>query len=131
VKEEFLMSDVALPVPTEVPPVVQRLRDAINEHDLERVVDCFAEDYRNETPVHPSRSFVGAEQVRRNWTQILGGLPDLRAELVHWAAAHRGLSSFATIRADAFPPPTAASASASPGRHDTARPLATCDRKPA
>lgn len=80
-----MMSDVEMPVPTEVPPILQRLQDAINEHDLERVVDCFAADYRNETPVHPSRSFVGAEQVRRNWTQILGGLPDLRSELVRWA----------------------------------------------
>ena len=81
------MADVALSVTTEVPPIVQRLQDAINAHDLEGVVDCFVEEYRNETPVHPSRSFVGAEQVRRNWTQILAGLTDLRAELVRWAAS--------------------------------------------
>jgi ketosteroid isomerase-like protein len=82
-----MMSDVVLPVATEVPPILQGLQDAINAHDLERLVGCFSEDYRNETPVHPSRSFAGAEQVRRNWTQILGGLPDLRAELVRWAAS--------------------------------------------
>jgi ketosteroid isomerase-like protein len=81
------MGDVALPGPPEVPRVVQHLQAAINEHDLEGLVGCFSEDYRNETPAHPSRSFVGAEQVRRNWTQILGGLPDLRAELVRWAAS--------------------------------------------
>ena len=79
------MSDVVQPLSTEVPPIVRRLQDAINEHDLDRVVDCFALDYRNETPVHPARSFVGSEQVRRNWTCILGGLPDLRAELVRFA----------------------------------------------
>jgi hypothetical protein len=77
------MADVALPIP----PIVQRLRDAINAHDLEAVVDCFVAEYRNETPVHPARSFVGAEQVRQNWTQILGGLADLRADLVRWAAS--------------------------------------------
>jgi ketosteroid isomerase-like protein len=82
-----MMSDPVLCVSTEAPPVVQRLLDAINEHDLERLVDCFAADYRNETPAHPSRSFVGAEQVRRNWAQILGGLPDLRAELVRFAVS--------------------------------------------
>ena len=82
-----MMGDTAPPAPTGVPPIVQRLRDAINEHDLEQLVGCFSEDYRNETPAHPSRSFVGAEQVRRNWTQILGGLPDLRAELVRFAVS--------------------------------------------
>jgi hypothetical protein len=81
------MADVALPVTTEVPPIVQRLQEAINAHDLDRVVDCFVADYRNETPAHPSRSFVGAEQVRQNWTQILGSLADLRADLIRWAAS--------------------------------------------
>ena len=80
------MADGALSAPG-VPPIVQRLRDAITAHDLEGILGCFVEDYRNETPVHPSRSFVGVEQVRRNWTQILAGLTDLRAELVRWAAA--------------------------------------------
>ncbi len=79
------MSNVEPSVSPVPPALLLGLEDAINSHDLERVVACFAEDYRNETPVHPARSFVGAEQVRRNWTQILGGLPDLQAELVRWA----------------------------------------------
>jgi hypothetical protein len=41
-------------------------------------VSCFAADYLNETPVHPQRGFRGAEQVRRNWAQILT-VPDLHA----------------------------------------------------
>jgi ketosteroid isomerase-like protein len=81
------MADIGVPVTTEAPPVVQRLQQAINAHDLDAVVDCFVADYRNETPVHPSRSFIGVEQVRRNWTQILGGLTNLRAELVRWAVS--------------------------------------------
>ena len=64
------------------PPLTARIQDAINAHDLERVVACFAAEYRNETPAHPSRGFVGREQVRANWVQILGSIPDLRAELV-------------------------------------------------
>jgi hypothetical protein len=62
--------------------VLSRLQDATNEHDLEAIVACFASDYRNETPVHPTRGFVGNEQVRRNWTQILAAIPDLAATVV-------------------------------------------------
>ena len=50
--------------------VVRRLIEATNRRDLTSMVACFAPDYRNETPVHPSRGFVGREQVRRNWVQI-------------------------------------------------------------
>jgi hypothetical protein len=62
--------------------VLQRLHEATNEHDLDAIVSCFAVDYRNDTPVHPARGFVGNEQVRRNWTQILAAIPDLSAEVV-------------------------------------------------
>ncbi len=61
--------------------VLERLFRALNEHDLEGLVACFADDYVNETPVHPLRGFTGNEQVRHNWTQIFAGAPDLRAEL--------------------------------------------------
>lgn len=61
---------------------VQRLRDATNAHDLEAIVACFAPDYRNETPLHPARGFVGRDQVRRNWTQILAAIPDVSTEIV-------------------------------------------------
>jgi limonene-1,2-epoxide hydrolase len=65
--------------------VVHRLCAATNAHDLDAVVACFATDYRNETPIHPTRGFVGAEQVRRNWTQIFAGIPDVSAEIVRLA----------------------------------------------
>lgn len=61
--------------------IADRLRDAVNSHDLERLVACFAEGFVNETPLHPARSFVGREQVRRNWAQIFAFVPDLRAEI--------------------------------------------------
>jgi hypothetical protein len=66
---------------TEPAAVVQGLCDATNAHDVEAIVDCFTADYRNETPVHPARGFVGREQVRRNWTQILASIPDLSVEV--------------------------------------------------
>ena len=62
--------------------VVTRLRDAMNEHDLEALVDVFDPDFVSETPAHPQRTFRGADQVRRNWEQIFAGVPDLQADLL-------------------------------------------------
>src|SRR5918911_1843632 len=64
-----------------VPPVLERLLHAVNSHDLDALVSCFARDYVNETPAHPRRGFHGNEQVRRNWSQIFAGVPDIRARL--------------------------------------------------
>jgi ketosteroid isomerase-like protein len=61
--------------------MVDRLVKATNAHDVAAIAACFAEDYENETPAHPARSFRGREQVRRNWQQILGSVPDLHAEV--------------------------------------------------
>lgn len=59
-----------------------RLRRAVNAHDLDALTDCFAADFVNETPAHPARSFTGREQVRMNWAQIFAGVPDIQAEIV-------------------------------------------------
>ena len=61
---------------------VDRLLDATNRHDLDGLVACFAEDYENQTPVHPARGFRGRGQVRRNWEEIFAFVPDIRAELL-------------------------------------------------
>ena len=61
--------------------VIDRVVAATNAHDLDRLVACFAPDYVNETPVHPARGFVGREQVRRNWAQLFGAMPDLQCEV--------------------------------------------------
>ena len=65
--------------------VVHRLAQATTDHDLDGIVDCFAEDYVNETPAHPARGFRGREQVRRNWARILQGVPDISARVVAFA----------------------------------------------
>jgi len=62
--------------------VVERLARATSEHDLESIVTCFAEGYLNETPVHPQRGFQGRDRVRRNWEQILTGVPDITARVL-------------------------------------------------
>jgi ketosteroid isomerase-like protein len=67
---------------------VERLPARTNAHDVEGIVACFAPDYSLESPLHPARSFRGTEQVRRNWTQMFAGIPDVKAKVV--ASAHDG-----------------------------------------
>jgi hypothetical protein len=65
--------------------VIDRLVQAVNRHDLEGLVSCFADDYVNETPVHPQRGFTGTDQVRTNWTQIFAGVADIEAAILRRA----------------------------------------------
>ena len=69
--------------------VIEQLVHAVNDHDLDRLTECFADDYVNETPAHPSRGFRGRAQVRRNWQQIFSFVPDVQATLVR-TVAHDG-----------------------------------------
>ena len=61
--------------------LLAKLLESVNSHDLEGLITCFADDYLNETPAHPLRGFRGRDQVRRNWTQIFGTVPDIRASV--------------------------------------------------
>lgn len=62
--------------------LVERLRQAVDDHDVDAVVDCFTADYRNETPAHPGRGFEGRDQVRTNWERIFAGVRDITAEVL-------------------------------------------------
>ena len=62
--------------------LLERLRHAVDDHDLDALVDCFASDYRNVTPAHPGRGFEGRDQVRANWQQLFAGVPDITADVV-------------------------------------------------
>ena len=65
--------------------VLERLQQALNSHDLEAFVSCFATDYQSAQPIHPDRAFGGAEQVRKNWTKIFQDVPDFKADLLRSA----------------------------------------------
>lgn len=65
--------------------LVGRLCGALNAHDLDGLVACFAADYRNETPAHPERGFTGRDQVRTNWRDIFAAIPDVHAEVLRVA----------------------------------------------
>ena len=66
--------------------VAARLHEAVNRHDLDAMVSCFAPDFVNETPVHPARSFHGRDQVRKNWALIFATVPNLQADMVDCAS---------------------------------------------
>jgi ketosteroid isomerase-like protein len=62
--------------------VAERLDEALNAHDIEAFIDCFAQDYDSEQPAHPDRAFRGREQARQNWSAIFAGVRDFTSELV-------------------------------------------------
>jgi len=62
--------------------MLERLADAMNSHDAERIASLFADDYESNQPLHPARGFSGRAQVRTNWTSVFEGVPDFTADLV-------------------------------------------------
>jgi ketosteroid isomerase-like protein len=66
--------------------MVERLCRATNSRDLDALVACFADDYRNETPMHPERGFTGREQVLgKGWQEIFSVIGDVHAEVLRVA----------------------------------------------
>ena len=71
--------------------IMDRLCSAMNAHDLDAFVGCFGPDYESQQPAHPSRSFRGSDQVRKNWASVFAGVPDFTAELVLSALTDEGV----------------------------------------
>jgi hypothetical protein len=74
--------------------MIKRLHTAMNQHDLEAMLECFDPEYRSEQPLHPNRGFGGKAQVRKNWSRMLDGFPDFEAQLLEHASSgeRRGAS---------------------------------------
>jgi len=70
------------PVPASPKEVHERLRHAMNRHDVAAFLACFDAEYRSEQPAHPNRGFGGRDQVEKNWTALFASMPDFHAELV-------------------------------------------------
>ena len=68
-------------------PVVDRLIDAISNHDADAMMDCLHEDYRSEQPLHPGAAFSGREQVGKNWSLMFEEVPDLTLDVLRSAMA--------------------------------------------
>lgn len=76
--------------------VFERMIQALNRHDLDAMVACFALDFRSEQPVHPERNFTGQAGVRKNWSFFFTTVPDVQVEILNevvegdtvWAEVH-------------------------------------------
>lgn len=66
--------------------ITERLRRAINQHDLDALAACFEPDYDSAFPAHPDRAFRGHKQMRKNWSQIFAAVPDIEATLLRCAS---------------------------------------------
>ena len=62
--------------------VIERLRNAMNQHELKEFLACIDPAYRSDQPVHPNRGFDGRDQVEKNWTAIFEAMADFHAELL-------------------------------------------------
>ena len=71
--------------------VIERLHSAMNAHDIDTFVACFAPEYHSDQPAHPGRAFRGSDQVRENWTSVFSGVPDFKAELLLSATTDDGV----------------------------------------
>lgn len=83
--------------PQSSPTVVfERMIQAVNRHDLEAMVACFAPDFRSEQPFYPERNFTGQAGVRKNWSFFFSTMPDFQVEVLSeavegytvWAELH-------------------------------------------
>lgn len=62
-------------------PVVKRLVEAINAHDLDAIAANFADDFTSTWPAHPARSFDGPQHVRKNWELIFARFPEIHVSI--------------------------------------------------
>jgi ketosteroid isomerase-like protein len=62
--------------------MVGRLERAINDRDLEGLVDLFHPDVAVEYPAHRARDFRGRDQIWRNWAPIMAMLVDFKATVI-------------------------------------------------
>lgn len=62
-------------------PLLERMRAALDAHDLDTFVGFFREDYVGERPRHPGSPMSSREDVRRNWAEVISDVPDLKVEI--------------------------------------------------
>jgi len=68
--------------------VIKKLHKAMNEHNLDAMLDCVDSGYISEQPFHPERNFSGREQMKKNWTWILENYPDFSSNLNRYSLSN-------------------------------------------
>jgi len=61
--------------------LLERMRAALDAHDLDAFVEFFRDDYVGERPRHPGSPVSSREDVRANWAEIISDVPDLRVDV--------------------------------------------------
>ena len=61
--------------------LLERMRAALDAHDLDTFVSFFRDDYVGERPRHPGSPMSSREDVRRNWEEVISDVPDLRVDV--------------------------------------------------
>ena len=61
--------------------LLERMRAALDAHDLDAFVGFFREDYVGERPRHPDSPMSSRDDVRRNWEEVLSDVADLRVDV--------------------------------------------------
>ena len=61
--------------------LLERLRAALDAHDLDKFVGFFRDDYVGERPRHPGSPMSSREDVRNNWAEVISDVPDLRVDI--------------------------------------------------
>ena len=61
--------------------LLERMRAALDAHDLETFLSFFRDDYIGERPRHPGSKISSREDVRTNWSEVIADVPDLRIDV--------------------------------------------------
>ena len=61
--------------------LLERMRAALEAHDLDTFVSFFRDDYVGERPRHPGSPMSSRDDVRRNWEEVISDVPDLRVDV--------------------------------------------------
>jgi ketosteroid isomerase-like protein len=61
--------------------LLERMRAALDAHDLDTFVEFFRDDYVGERPRHPGSLMSSREDIRRNWAEVISDVPDLRVDV--------------------------------------------------
>ena len=78
--------------------VLRQILDAFNRHDLDAIMEFFAEDAVFESPrgAEPRGTrFSGKDRVREGLAARFKGIPDVHyGDDIHWACGNRGVSEW-------------------------------------
>jgi len=96
--EKTLSTQTNPPQMTVTVETMKQVLDAFNRHDLDAIMEYFAEDCTFDFPRGPEpwgQRFIGKAKVREGLAGRFKGIPDVHyGEDLHWVAGDRGVSEW-------------------------------------